>query len=304
VRTPEKTGKSCQSGSWERIVIAGLKGLGKTSLQRRVALRVSRALFFALAFAALSNAGFAFPRNRGAYSGQPGFYSSPRRQGPYAGPDLYARQGRPVFYAFGRPPRQASPAGPRPPGQAPPAGARPPAYGPQRNPQARQPYEGNQRAQHLGAWLQQHGNLSPAEQERALQNEPGFDRLPPQTQHQLVDRLRQIDSMPPDQRQRTLDRIETVERLSPEMRQQVRASISQMGTLPADRQRMVKKAFRDLRDFPPDQRGTMMASPQFQRQFTQQERGILSGLLTATPYEPNAGFRPEYSPPPPPPPGK
>ena len=88
------------------------------------------------------------------------------------------------------------------------------------------------------------------------------------------------------------------------MREQVRASIGQMRALPVDRQRMVRKAFRDLRDYPPDQRETMMASPQFQRQFNPQERGILSGLLTAEPYEPNAGFRPEYSPPPPPPPGK
>jgi Protein of unknown function (DUF3106) len=139
--------------------------------------------------------------------------------------------------------------------------------------------------------------MSLPEQERALQNEPGFNRLAPQTQHQLVDRLRQIDSMPAEQRERTLGRIEALERLSPQMRQQVSASAEAIRTLPAERQRMVKKAFRDLRDDPPEQRQSLMASPQFQEQFTPQERGILSNLLSVEPYEPNAGFRPEYSPP-------
>jgi hypothetical protein len=139
--------------------------------------------------------------------------------------------------------------------------------------------------------------MSAADQERALQSEPGFDRLPPQTQRQLVNRLRQIDSMPADQRQRTLDRIEALERLSPQMRQQVSASAETLRTLPPGRQRMVKKAFRDLRDDPPEQRESLMASPQFQAQFNPQERGILSNLLSVEPYEPNAGFRPEYSPP-------
>jgi hypothetical protein len=34
----------------------------------------------------------------------------------------------------------------------------------------------------LGTWLQRHGNLPPEQQERALQSEPGFNRLPPETQ--------------------------------------------------------------------------------------------------------------------------
>jgi hypothetical protein len=140
--------------------------------------------------------------------------------------------------------------------------------------------------------------MSLPEQERALQSEPGFDRLPPETQRQLADRLRQLDSMPPAQRQLTVDRIEALERLSPQMREQVRASSEALRALPAGRQRMVKKAFRDLRNYPPGQRETMMASPQFQGQFTPQERGMLSNLLSVEPYEPNAGFRPEYSPPP------
>ena len=145
-------------------------------------------------------------------------------------------------------------------------------------------FENNQ--PHLGTWLARHGNLTPQQQERALQSEPGFNRLPPETQQKLMNRLQQLNRMPPNQRERTMDRIEAMERLSPQMRQQVRASVQQFHALPADRQRLVKKAFRDLRDYPPEQRQAMMNSGQFQAQFTPQERGILGNILAVEPYQP------------------
>lgn len=153
-------------------------------------------------------------------------------------------------------------------------------------PQAHAPrFENNQQA-HLGTWLQRHENLTPEQQERALQSEPGFKGLPPETQQKLLNRLRQINRMPPNQRQRTLDRIEAMEHMSPQMRQQVRASVQEFHTLPADRQRLVKKAFRDLREYPPEQRQAMMNSGQFQAQFTPQERQILGNILAVEPYLP------------------
>jgi hypothetical protein len=149
-------------------------------------------------------------------------------------------------------------------------------------------FENNQQA-HLGTWLQRHGNMSPEQQEKALQSEPGFNRLQPETQQKLLDRLHQINRMPPNQRQRTVDRIEAMEHLSPQMRQQVRASVQQFHALPEDRQRLVKKAFRDLREYPPEQRAAMMQSSQFQAQFSPQERGILGNILAVEPYQPVRG---------------
>lgn len=157
---------------------------------------------------------------------------------------------------------------------------------PQQAPRPR--FENNQQA-HLGTWLQSHGNLSPEQQERALQSEPGFNRLGPETQQKLLDRLHQINRMPPNQRQRTVDRIEAMEHLSPQMRQQVRASVQQFHALPEDRQRLVKKAFRDLRDYPPEQRDVLMNSGQFQGQFSPQERTILGNILAVEPYQPTHG---------------
>jgi len=146
-------------------------------------------------------------------------------------------------------------------------------------------YENNQQP-HLGTWLARHGNLTPQQQERALQTEPGFNRLPPETQQKLMNRLQQLNRMPPNQRQRTMDRIEAMEHLSPQMRQQVRASVQQFHALPEDRQRLVKKAFRDLREYPPEQRQSLMNSGQFQAQFTSQERNILGNILAVEPYQP------------------
>jgi Protein of unknown function (DUF3106) len=146
-------------------------------------------------------------------------------------------------------------------------------------------FENNQQP-HLGTWLARHGNLTPDQQERALQGEPGFKSLPPETQQRLMNRLQQLNRMPPNQRQRTTERIEAMERLSPQMRQQVRASFQEFHALPEDRQRLVKKAFRDLREYPPEQRQAMMNSGQFQAQFTPHERGILGNILAVEPYQP------------------
>jgi hypothetical protein len=153
-------------------------------------------------------------------------------------------------------------------------------------------FENNQQP-HLGMWLQRHQNLSPEQQERALQSEPGFKQLPPETQQRLLSRLQQLNRMPPAQRQRTLDRIEAMERLTPQMRQQVSTSIQEFRRLPPDRQRMVRKAFRDLREYPPEQRTAMMNSPKFGAQFSPQERSILGNFLAISPYEAVHGPRPD-----------
>ncbi len=149
-------------------------------------------------------------------------------------------------------------------------------------------FENNQQA-HLGQWLQRHSNMPPQQQERALQNEPGFNRLNPEMQQKLMNRLRQINRMPPNQRQRTLDHIEAMERLTPQMRQEVRTSVQDFHALPEDRQRLVRKAFRDLREYPPEQRSALMNSGQFQAQFTPHERTILGNILAVEPYQPVRG---------------
>src|SRR5580698_7637838 len=80
----------------------------------------------------------------------------------------------------------------------------------------------NPNQEHLGQWLNRHNNLPPSEQQRALENEPGFRDLPQQTQQRLRNQLNQLNSMPPEQRRRALERTEIMERLSIDQRQQFR----------------------------------------------------------------------------------
>ncbi len=140
--------------------------------------------------------------------------------------------------------------------------------------------------EHLGPWLNQHQNMSLDAQERALRNEPGFNRLPPARQQRLFNRLQQLNAMPPAQRARTLDRLETWERLSPGQRQQVRIGIQQVNEMPFPRQQLMHKAVRDLSEFPPDQRQSILNSPQFRHQFSDSEREVLGTLMLAQPYTP------------------
>ena len=144
--------------------------------------------------------------------------------------------------------------------------------------------KGNQ--EHMPQWMARHSNLSPADQQKALEKEPGFRDLPPQTQQALRNRLTQLNNMNPEQRRRMLEHTEIMERLTPQQRQQFRSAAEQYRGLPDDRRRMVARAFRDLREMPEPQRQAILNSDRFRGQFSDQERNTLSGLLSVEPYLP------------------
>ncbi len=124
------------------------------------------------------------------------------------------------------------------------------------------------------------------QQERLLRQEPGFNRLSPETQQREIQQLRRLDQMPEAQRDRRLAHAEALERLSPGERMQVNQSARQMMALPQDRQAVVRRAFRDLRGVPVDQREMMLNSARYGATFSPEERGILTNLLRVEPYQP------------------
>jgi hypothetical protein len=151
------------------------------------------------------------------------------------------------------------------------------------NPQPKPPGQ-----QHLNEWLKQNQGVSTQEQINRLQREPGFNRLPPDQQQRLVQRLRQVDQMPPEQRQRVLEHIENMERLSPQQQQAVRWSANRLGQLPSYRQQAVREAIRSLREVPPPYRQSQLYSPRYASQLTPEELGIVGNLLTVESYHPPA----------------
>ncbi len=138
---------------------------------------------------------------------------------------------------------------------------------------------------HLSEWMRQNQGLSPQEQSRKLQQEPGFKQLPPEKQQQLTNRLQELNRMPPEQRQRTLERVENMERLPVERQQQIRASAARLGSLPPERQTAVRDAMQGLRNVPPGLRQSELNSQRY-GQLSPEERGIVGDLLSVEPYHP------------------
>lgn len=144
---------------------------------------------------------------------------------------------------------------------------------------------------HVGDWLRQYKDLPPEEQERALQNDPFFQRLPPARQQLLRQRLQHFSGLPPQQQLRMLNRMDTWEHLTPDQKQDARQIFQQMRQLTPDRRRQVMTAVRDLRTMPPDQREQVIDSPRFRSNFSDQEREMIRGV-SRLPLAPSEGEEP------------
>ncbi len=143
-----------------------------------------------------------------------------------------------------------------------------------------------QNQEHLQQWMQTHSNMPLDQQQRALDNEPGFRQLSPDVQLRMHQRLAQLNGMTPEQRQRAYARTEAMERLAPEQRQQVRSALTNLGNLPKDRRIYVAREFRAMRYLPQPQRQVFLNSPAMRAQFSDEERQVLSGLFEVEPYLP------------------
>lgn len=129
-----------------------------------------------------------------------------------------------------------------------------------------------------GDWLRQFKDVPEDQQERALTNDPAFQRLPAERQQQLRQRLQRFNDLSPYEKERLLDRMEKFEALPPEQRQRLQAIQERMRQLPDDRQQRLRRAFHQLKGMSPEQRRDYFGSNRFQERFTQEEREILKGL--------------------------
>jgi hypothetical protein len=145
---------------------------------------------------------------------------------------------------------------------------------------------------HAGDWLRQYKDLSPDEQEKALQGDPAFQKLPPAKQQALRQRLQHFSGLPPQQQLRMLNRMETWEHLTPEQKQQAKQIFGQMRQLPPDRRRMVHTAIDDLRTMPPDQRDRVIDSDRFKGMFSDQERQMMREATRLPLAPPDSGDQP------------
>lgn len=139
------------------------------------------------------------------------------------------------------------------------------------------------RGEHLAQWMNQHSNLSPQQQQQALQQERGFQSLPSSTQQRYLERLAQLNAMNPQRRQRVLARTEAMERLDPGQRAEVRGAMSQLGGLPQDERHAVAQTFRSLRELPPEQRMPAYQSGRYGPPLNSAQQAALFNLLRVEP---------------------
>jgi hypothetical protein len=135
---------------------------------------------------------------------------------------------------------------------------------------------------HLAEWMNRHSNLTPTQQVKALESEPGFSQLPATTQQRMRDTLTKLQTMPPEKREQILARNEAMERLNPVQREQVRGAMKQLAALSPDDRRYVARTFRGLRELPPQQRQAVLASDRFAH-LNDAERATLNSLMQVEP---------------------
>jgi hypothetical protein len=155
-----------------------------------------------------------------------------------------------------------------------------------------QPHPGQR---HAGDWLRRYKGLPPGEQDRALQNDPGFRRMSPEQQQRLRQQLHMFANLPPREQQRIVDNMDRWAHLTPEQKLQARAVFGRMQQLPLERRRMVRTAIRELSAMPPDQREQIIDSNRFKGMFSPQERDIMR-QATRLPLAPQENGRPEEPP--------
>ena len=131
---------------------------------------------------------------------------------------------------------------------------------------------------HSGDWLRDHEDLSPEQQRKALESDPGFQKLPPQRQEKLRERFNDLLSRPPDQRRRILQRMETWEHLSPGQQNKARTMFQDFRDLPKDRRKEMNRAFRDLENMSPEERQKTIDSDAYRTHYSDRERELLRGM--------------------------
>ena len=132
---------------------------------------------------------------------------------------------------------------------------------------------------HFGDWLRKNLNTPPAQQQKALENDPKFQKLSPEHQERLKQRLQKFNSLTPDQQQRILDRMEKWEHMTPEQHQRARELFDQMRNLPEERRNSIRQQMHAFTTMTADQRTKFMSSDQYKKEFSPDERDLMQKWL-------------------------
>jgi Protein of unknown function (DUF3106) len=128
-------------------------------------------------------------------------------------------------------------------------------------------------------WIDRLREMSPAEQEKFLNNNARFRGLPAQQQAQIRQRLQVWNNLSPEQRQTLLQRERVLAQMTPEQRRYVREELMPewQGLAPARRQVVLGK-LRDLHSLSDSERAAKLNDESFMKGLSPNERQMLRDL--------------------------
>lgn len=133
---------------------------------------------------------------------------------------------------------------------------------------------------HFGDWLRKNLNTPPAQQQKALESDPKFQKLPPERQEKLKQRLQEFNALPTDQQQKILERMEKWEHMTPDQHKQARALFDRMRPMPDERRNAIRQQMHAFSTMTPDQRQKFINSDQYKKEFSSDERDVMQQWLT------------------------
>lgn len=131
---------------------------------------------------------------------------------------------------------------------------------------------------HNGDWLRQYLTLPPSQQEQRLQQDPAYQKLTPDKQQRLLQRLRSFNSQPPEKKQQILNRMEKYEHLTPSQQAAADNLFQRYHSLPDDRRTQVLQGYRKMQLMTPEQRTQYMSSEEYRNTYSEDERDLLRGM--------------------------
>ena len=128
-------------------------------------------------------------------------------------------------------------------------------------------------------WIDRLREMTPAEQEKFLNNNTRFRNLPSERQAQIRQRLQVWNNLSPEQRQTLAQRERVLAQMTPEQRNYVRETLlPEWQNLPPARRQVVLGKLRDLHSLSDSERASKLNDESFMNGLSPDERQMLRGL--------------------------
>ena len=128
-------------------------------------------------------------------------------------------------------------------------------------------------------WVENLREMSPAEQERFMQNSRVFQNLAPERQAQIRKNLENWNRLTPEQRDAIRERAEIIERMTPAQRQYLRTTLlPKWQAMPPERRQVINRRLGILQTMGPGAQQAALADPKFMQGLSPDEQSMLRDL--------------------------